>query len=237
MSFHLFPEIFEERRWPLPELARRLWGTENLRAVSIRGSNCAYDLLRTVGRYRSLDSCQFVLDWGCGVGLLQPFIGRYLPTAEITGIDFDEDAVQWCREAGFPGNFSTAPNLPPTELPPESFDLVLGNSTLARLGRDEQRAWLEELSRLMKSRAYAALSVNGELVRPLLKEADAVTELDREGICTRSAAVGQAGRAGEAITYQTEVFTRRECAKLFDIVAYARGGVYNQHDLVILRKA
>ena len=212
MSVNVFPEIFEEREWPQQALARRLWGTENFRALALRGSNCAHDMLTTVGRYRSLDSCESVLDWGCGASLLQPFIRRHLPDAQVTGIDFDEDAVQWCQEAGFSGSFSRVSAVPPTDLPPESFDLVLGQSTLTRLDPEEQRAWLEELSRLMTRRGYAALSVNGELVRPLLEES-----------------------AG-TVTYQTEAFTRRECARFFDVIVYARGGVYNQHDLVVLRK-
>jgi trans-aconitate methyltransferase len=236
MSFRLLPDMFEEGTWPEAELARRLWGTGNSRALAIRGSNCAYDLLTTLGRYRSLESFGSVLDWGCGVGLLQPFLGSYLPDATITGIDFDEDAVQWCRRAGFAGTFSATGVLPPTELPPESFDLVLGNAILPRLRREEQLAWLQELSHLMKSRAYAALSVNGELVRPLLKDADAMTELDREGIYTRPTEPGPASRVGRVATYQTEVFTRQACAGLFDVVVYAAGGVYNQQDLLILRK-
>jgi 2-polyprenyl-3-methyl-5-hydroxy-6-metoxy-1,4-benzoquinol methylase len=232
MSIRVFPEINEERKWPQSRLARRLWGTENPRACSIRGSNCAHDLLTAVGRYRSLESHRSVLDWSCGAGLLQPFIRRYLPDAQITGIDFDEDAVRWCREAGFSETFSHAPAIPPTEFRSESFDLVLGHSALTRLGSEEQRAWLEELSRLIKRRGYAALSVNGELVRPLLKEPDVVSELDREGICVRASEPPR----DSAVTYQTEVFTRRECGRFFDVVMYAKGGVYNQQDLIILRK-
>ena len=209
MSVRVFPDLFEERNWPHPELARRLWGTENPRVLSIRGSNCAYDLLTPVGRYRSLDSYRSVLDWGCGAGLLQPFMRHYLPNAEITGIDFDQDAVQWCREAGFSGTFSSAPSIPPTEFPSESFDLVLGHSALTRLDREEQRAWLEELNRLMKTEGMLPLSVNGELVSTL----------------------------GGTVTYQSEAFTRRECERLFDVVLYEEGGIFNQQDLIILRKS
>jgi len=230
MSIHVLPGIADQQRWPQPQLARRLWGTDNFRALSIRGSNCAHDLLTTVSRYRSLDSCESVLDWGYGGALLQPFIRRYLPDAHITGIDFEEDAVGWCREAGFSGTFAGAPAVPPTELASDSFDLVLGHSVLTRLGREEQRAWLEELGRLLGNRGYAALSVNGELIRPLLKEPHIASELDRQGIHTLPS-----GNGG-SVTYQTEAFTRGLCAGLFDVVMYARGGVNNQQDLIILRK-
>jgi len=99
---------------------------------------------------------------------LQFFLPQFLPTANVVGIDVDKGAVEWCKHSGLPGRFKSLDAIPPTDLPYDTFDLVLGYSVLTCLARDTQLAWLAELHRVVKPRGYLVVTVNGEGVRPFL---------------------------------------------------------------------
>ena len=98
---------------------------------------------------------------------------------------------------------------------------------MARLDRHGQRAWLDVISRAMKSGGYAALTLRGELLRPFLTEPDVIADLERDGISDRPAAGG---------TAQTKAYTMALCEPWFDVLAYIEGGVGNEHDLIVVRK-
>jgi SAM-dependent methyltransferase len=209
------------------------------RKLALVSLNVLHDMLEPVSRHRALESFDSVLDWGCGCGVLEAFMPLLLPEAEITGIDSDEEAVEWCRRSGPPGTYLTVPTMPPTGLPPESFDLVLGYSRLPRLGREGQSAWLAEISRLLASGGYAALTVYGELVRPFVTDRRVLADLEAKGISegTSEDGWGDAGAAnGSGPTYQTRAYCVEQYARWLDVVAYVEGGVNSQQDLVVLRK-
>jgi SAM-dependent methyltransferase len=194
------------------------------------------DMVEPVSGHRDLESFTSVLDWGCGCGVLETFMRQLLPKAEITGIDTDEEAIEWCRRSGSPATYLSVPALPPTDLAPDSFDLVLGYSTLSRLGREGQSAWIAEISRLLASGGYAALTVYGELMRPFVTDRSVLRELENEGISEGAAGGSAEARNGARPTYQTRAYCVEEYARWLDVVAYVEGGVNSQQDLIVLRK-
>lgn len=237
MSACYLPGMFEEREWPPGPLAERVLDVSDPRQMALVSLKALHDMLEPVSRQRPLESFRSVLDWGCGCGVLETFMPRLLPAAEITGIDSDEEAIEWCLRSGLPGTYRSVPALPPTGLGAGSYDLVLGYSRLPRVGRDDQTAWIAEISRLLASGGYAALTVYGELVRPFIADKRVLEELDSEGISEGAVESGRGGAVnGSRPTYQTRTYCMEEYARWLDVVDYVEGGVNSQQDLVVLRK-
>ena len=235
-AFHL-PGMFEVS-WPDAQLAQRLMGTHDPRRLSADSLRRLHAMLDPVKRYRTLGSFATVLDWGCRAGYLEAFLGHFMPDAEVTGIDTDAEAIEWAGESGRPGSFSKVDPAPPTNLPADSFDLVLGHSMLGRLTAEEQSKWLEELRRVMKSGGYALLTLNGELLRPFIRDRDVFDEVDAHGISSLMLS-RYAEWSGDAVprraTFQTKDYSIREYSRTFDVMRYATGAL-NDEDLIILRK-
>ena len=183
-------------------------------------------MLEPIRRWCNPRRFKTVLDWGCGVGILQWFLPRFCPRAAVTGIDWDEEAVAWCR-ANLPGEFMTVSVDSPASPPADPADLVLSHAAFPRLDREGQRAWLGVLGGATASGGYAALALRGELLRPFITDPDVLGDLERNGICDRP-------DSGE--TVQTRDYTVDLCEEYFDVLAYVEGGIGSQHDLIVLRK-
>ena len=235
-AFYL-PGMFEVS-WPDAKAAQRLMGTIDSRRLSIDSLRRLRAMLEPVKRYRALDSFASVLDWGCRAGYLEAFLGHFMPHAEVTGIDTDAEAIEWARRSGRPGKFSKVDPAPPTNLPADSFDLVLGHSMLGRLTAEDQATWLEELRRVMKSGGYALLTLNGELLRPFIRDRDAHDEVEARGISSKLLsryAEGSDEAVPRRATFQTKDYSIREYSRTFDVMRYATGAL-NDEDLIVLRK-
>ena len=230
-AFHL-PGMFDVP-WPDAGLAERLMGTGDPRRLSIDALRRLHAMLEPVKRYRDVESFSTALDWGCRAGFLEAFLGHFIPHVEVTAIDTDAEAIEWARAAGRRGAFSVVDPDPPTGLQADSFDLVLGHGTLARLTAVQQAAWLEELRRVMRPGGYALLSLNGELLRPFIKDEGAREEVEARGISSTLLGSDAVPRGG---TFQTKDHSIREYAKTFDVMRYAVGAL-NDEDLIVLRKA
>lgn len=97
-----------------------------------------------------------VLDWGCGCGR----IARHMPAltqARIHGRDIDAYTVRWSARH-LDGDFRVCGLKPPLDLPPASIDFAYGLSVLTHLSAPMQAVWFEELGRVLKPGALAALS-------------------------------------------------------------------------------
>lgn len=220
------PGMFDEREWPPAELSQRLLGTSDSRILAVRSATFLEEMLAPIRRWRAPRLFRTVLDWGCNVGLLEWFLPRMMLNATVTGVDWDGEAINWCRSA-LPGRFEVVSGHPAGPLPVEPVDLVLGYSVLPRLDRVAQQAWLPVLADAMRSGGYAALTLRGELLRPFVSDADVLGDLERDGISDRPAAGG---------TTQTRAYTKALFGERFDVLAYVEGGVASEQDLIVLRK-
>ena len=236
MTAYYLPGMFDDLTVPPADLAERLHGESGPNALGLRSLKVLHEMLEPVKRYRALPLFESALDLGSGCGLLELFAGRLLPNAHVTALEFDREAVDWCRTA-LPGDFLHAGPEPPTELADGSVDIVLGYSVLPRLTREGQRTWLAELDRVMTSGAYAALTVRGELERPFIGDAGVLQQLDRDGISDRDAREAGLLVPAAATTFQTRDYTIEECGEWFDVLAYVEGGVNDQQDVIVLRKS
>jgi 2-polyprenyl-3-methyl-5-hydroxy-6-metoxy-1,4-benzoquinol methylase len=101
-----------------------------------------------------------ILDWGCGSGRVSRHF-HLVPNSELWGVDIDKDNISWCQTHLPHGKFSDIPIVPPTSLPDDYFDLIIGISVLTHLDEENQFAWLEELKRITKKGAILMLSIQG----------------------------------------------------------------------------
>ena len=103
-----------------------------------------------------------LLDWGCGHGRVARHFIQNWPAAQISGADIDAENIVWCQ-ANLPGgDFLTAPLWPPMDVPDQSFDAIFGLSVMTHLTADVQRAWLDELHRILKPGGIALISFGGD---------------------------------------------------------------------------
>lgn len=95
-----------------------------------------------------LRSAGTVLDWGCGCGRITRHLGRYT-VARILGRDPDPVTVGWAARH-LPGDFARSGYQPPLDLADASVDVVVSLSVFTHLSLAGQRAWLEELARIVR---------------------------------------------------------------------------------------
>src|SRR5262245_47581476 len=91
-----------------------------------------------------------ILDFGCGWGRILRFFLRDCLAANLHGIDVDPGLVEICRKTMNYGSFDVVDPLPPTRVPNESFDFVVGYSVFSHLAEHASLAWVEELARVLK---------------------------------------------------------------------------------------
>lgn len=99
-----------------------------------------------------------ILDFGCGWGRITRFFFRDTSPEKITGIDVDADFIAICRRIMSGGAYQVVRPLPPTELPPQSFDLVVGYSVFSHLAEDAASAWMREFARILRPGGVVAVN-------------------------------------------------------------------------------
>ncbi len=95
-----------------------------------------------------------VLDIGCGTGLNLKWLERYAKTNAINGLDFEKDALDFCRQRGT----NSLTQASATDLPfaDESFDLVTSFDVLVQLhGENSDEKAISEMFRILKPNGIA----------------------------------------------------------------------------------
>jgi SAM-dependent methyltransferase len=100
-----------------------------------------------------------ILDFGCGCGRTI----RHWPEAKsLDGCDPNAELIAWC-EANLPfASFASSPRLPPIAYADEAFDLVYAISVFTHLGLESQRAWMEELARVLAPGGTLVITTHGD---------------------------------------------------------------------------
>jgi SAM-dependent methyltransferase len=104
-----------------------------------------------------------ILEWGCGSGrLLRHLRGLYGPgAASLHGSDYNRSSVQWCREAYQDIGFSTNDLAPPLQVGDSSVDIAYAVSVLTHLPDDLCRAWIAELTRVVRPGGLILFTTGG----------------------------------------------------------------------------
>lgn len=232
-----------EERDPFPPLKLRRRVHRGDDEFSFRSIGCTMFMqfqlmLRNLG-YSGYDDFTRILDWGCGCGRTTRYF-RYGNHSGVTGVDIDAEAIAWCQENLPFAQFLHVPLNPPTELEPESFDLILGLSIFTHLNEPDQFAWLSELQRVAAQNALVLVSTQSE---PALCRLGAPELLWRyrqsSGFVDLGANPDLKGVVQEESyrsIYHTLEYIRSRWSEYFEVLLVLPGYFWGYQDLVVLRK-
>lgn len=103
-----------------------------------------------------------VLDWGCGPGRITRHINSLMPSAKVTGIDYNMDYIHWCEENLQGNRFISNSIDPPTTLDNDEFDMVIGLSVFTHFSKELHYRWISELARILKPGGVVLFTTQGE---------------------------------------------------------------------------
>lgn len=113
------------------------------------------DIERPIGSFRN------VLDLGCGCGrVLRHWID--VRGAQFFGTDYNPAGPEWGKKNLRHVTFGVNQLAPPLSYPDEKFDLVYAVSVFTHFPRGLQRAWIEEMHRVIQPGGILMLTLSGE---------------------------------------------------------------------------
>ncbi|MEM9553253.1 MAG: class I SAM-dependent methyltransferase [Acidobacteriota bacterium] len=178
-----------------------------------------------------------VLDFGCGLARTLRFIAQHPQLSwRMTGCDVDRISIEWCRGALPSVEFHATWLSPPLPFPRARFDAVYAVSVFTHFAADEQRAWAQELARVVRPGGFAAITTMGPLAFGSFHElqtADRLADLDDGGFVY--------DRGGEAFNQRGAFHTPRALADFFEPYGWAlrrslEGGIDGFQDLHLLER-
>lgn len=177
-----------------------------------------------------------ILDWGCGVGRISRHIKELYPYTIVSACDNDEQKITWNKAHYSDIDFAVIPYAPPTQYASGHFNLVCGISVLTHIDAELQRAWLQELHRILKPNGILLITTQGEAYRNKLSIKEKRL-LDKHGIYTQNPY--QEGHRMMSTYHQTDHF-KKMIRPYFTVLAYYDGKKHPEkmggQDLWILEK-
>jgi SAM-dependent methyltransferase len=150
---------------------------------------------------------------------------RALPGARLVASDVRADAIEWCRDS-LPGiEFHVNELEPPLAfLETDSVDLAIAQSVFTHIPLVWQRAWLEEIARVIRPGGIFWCTIIGRhLVDGMLDE-DARRRLEETGAFELDGKNSRSSYSTQLIgswdVFQTEPVVRREFGRYFEIADY-----------------
>jgi len=231
--------ILSDKPLPPERLRVRVHGSADPVSFIREGSSTFARIQHVLQCYfsKSIADSSHVLDWGCGSGRVL----RYLDDGiQSTGIDIDQEAIEWCRQAFPRFQFLTVPTVPPTSIPDNTFDLIYGISVLTHLSEADHLRWLAELHRISQPNAILLLTTFGDT-------ACWRSRLPFSMFPTLAGGFSDGGRNSDLDQvdvnreYYRNVFIAHEYilqtwSRYFEVVDILPGAIGNLQDLVILRR-
>lgn len=234
-----------ERVWEVPpaELRHRVGagGGQAFIRSGLLHVECFEESLAAVG-VRLADG-RDLLEWGAGCGRMTVHFADRAPGARVTVADTDGEAIAWVAEHVPLHATATLPILPPSELPSDAYDLVVGHSVLSHLDVRAQDLWLAELARVTRPGGHVAVSFNGpaaldwHLEHPLVdvprSVADAVAH-DGVAIWTGDGWEDEF-YDGYHTTFHEHAYVRAHWSRWFDVLTIDEAAAWPTQDIAVLR--
>jgi SAM-dependent methyltransferase len=195
----------------------------------LRSGRAAYDAIAAHVPLVEIDS---VLDFGCGCGRVTRYWSDF--AGAVRGGDVNTKAVEWCR-ANLPfARFEINRLEPPLAFEDQSFDLVYALSVFTHLTAELQRAWRDELRRVLRPGGHLLVTTHGHSYLPRL-DADERTRFESGELVVRWSDVPGTNLCS---AYHPERYLRDTFARGFAFVELEPEGARGNptQDLVLLRK-
>ncbi len=112
-----------------------------------------------------------LLDFGCGSGrVARRWVD--LPETEVSGCDYNADAIAWCQENLPFASWSVNQLAPPLPYAAESFGLVYALSVFTHFADDLQGRWMSEMQRVLSPGGHLIFTTMGSSFRSHLVDAE-----------------------------------------------------------------
>lgn len=206
------------------------------------GRREAWTLLTMVEKYGAdAMAMRSVLEFGCGSArVLRHF--RHIEGLRLAGTDANPAPIEWDRK-NLPGiEFSNNGLQPPLSYKDGSFDFIYAISVFTHIPLVWQRAWLDELRRVLRPGGYLLCTVLGEYFVNSLNNEDRL-KLQREGNLTFDAKSPRAHYSTQVLgswdVYQSRDEIRKAFGNNFEWLCHEREAVGGQggQDALVLRKS
>ena len=165
-----------------------------------------------------------ILEWGCGPGRLIRHMSTLLQERQVrlTGSDFNEQSIQWCKENLHGIDFVVNQIFPPLPLDANRFDAVCNFSVFTHLSHNSQIDWAKELHRILKPGGLMICTTHGDNYRHLLSGQSEMADYEEGKVVIQ-------GRYSEGkkwfFAIHPPIFVRNELLKHFSTVKQLKNGV------------
>lgn len=179
-----------------------------------------------------------ILDIGCGTGRMLVGWWGEDQNRRLAGVDINPDLIRWDRE-NLPrvADWQVCGMEPPLAFPDGSFDLIQLVSVFTHLTLPRQRAWVEEIRRLLRPDGAAVVTLHGEIYAALLLDDTLRQQFELDGHVSVARGAEGANAFG---SFHTPRFAR-ELFHDFEVAFYERGPrdrfpIASLQDVYVLRK-
>ncbi len=162
-----------------------------------------------------------ILDIGCGTGRL--LLGWHCddPRRRLVGTDINQELIAWSRSnLADVARWEVNDVRPPLELASASFDLIVLASVLTHLSLENQKAWLEEVHRLLGPAGHALITLHGAIYAGLLLDEASAATYGADGYVEKA---GGAEGANGFSTFHAERFARELFSRFRRVAFFPRG--------------
>jgi SAM-dependent methyltransferase len=162
-----------------------------------------------------------ILDIGCGTGRL--LVGWHCddPRRRLVGTDINRELIAWSRaNLADVARWDVNDVRPPLDLAAGSFDLIVLASVFTHLSLDNQKAWLEEIHRLLGPAGHALITLHGAIYAGLLHDEASAATYDADGYVEKAG--GTEGANGYT-TFHAERFARLLFSRFRHVAFFPRG--------------
>lgn len=162
-----------------------------------------------------------ILDIGCGTGRL--LVGWHCddPRRQLVGTDISRELIAWSRSnLADVARWEVNDVRPPLDLAAGSFDLIVLASVFTHLSLDNQKAWLEEIHRLLGPAGHALITLHGAIYAGLVLDEVSAAKYDADGYVEKA---GGAEGANGYSTFHAERFARALFSRFRRVAFFPRG--------------
>lgn len=182
-----FVQLHPDYPLPPPALAYDAFGYVNWDLYHQSGIRHASIIAEIIKRHLPMEREVKVLEWGCGPGR----VIRHLPDAlsqpmKITGTDYNEKTIAWCKCAFPQFQFVVNDLTPPLPINNEVFDVILARSVFTHLSEEAHFKWMTELRRLLHPDGVIILTTQGQFFRDLHLNSEEKSRFDDEQLIVRA---------------------------------------------------
>lgn len=174
-----------------------------------------------------------ILDFGCGCGRIirqwKRFHGQ-----DLYGTDLNPNLIRWCQlHLGRLAEFKINGLVPPLDYPDEFFDFVYSISVFTHLSENVQKAWIQELSRVLRKDGLLLITLHGEW------RINDLTPEEQSHFRSGQIIVKWEEAEGSNVcgAYHPEVYVRNHLARGFEVVDFIPNGAIDVgQDIYLLKK-